>query len=123
MRQEGLVGVVRGEKRRTTTIPDDDAARPADLVDRSFRADGPNRLWVTDVERHEAFVNRAVVGGHRLVLLGEVLRCLGRAMSPMLGRDRGPAFLILSGYSSRVAALISVCVSPLSACGIRPFAR
>ena len=35
MRQEGLVGVVRGEKKRTT-IPDEDAARPADLVDRSF---------------------------------------------------------------------------------------
>ena len=48
MRQEGLKGVVRGEKRRTT-IPDDSAARPADLVDRSFEADGPNRLWVADI--------------------------------------------------------------------------
>ena len=25
------------------------AARPADLVDRSFEADGPNRLWVADI--------------------------------------------------------------------------
>ena len=48
MRQEGLKGVVRGEKRRTT-IPDDSAARPADLVDRSFEADGPDRLWVADI--------------------------------------------------------------------------
>ena len=48
MRQEGLKGVVRGEKRRTT-IPDDSAARPADLVDRSFEADGPNRLWLADI--------------------------------------------------------------------------
>ena len=48
MRLEGLKGVVRGEKRRTT-IPDDSAARPADLVDRSFEADGPNRLWVADI--------------------------------------------------------------------------
>ena len=48
MRQEGLKGVVRGEKRRTT-IPDEDAARPADLVDRSFEADGPNRLWLADI--------------------------------------------------------------------------
>ena len=48
MRQEGLKGVVRGEKRRTT-IPDEDAARPADLVDRSFEADGPDRLWVADI--------------------------------------------------------------------------
>ena len=45
MRLEGLKGVVRGEKRRTT-IPDDSAARPADLVDRSFDADRPNRLWL-----------------------------------------------------------------------------
>ena len=48
MRLEGLKGVVRGEKRRTT-IPDEDAARPADLVDRSFEADGPDRLWVADI--------------------------------------------------------------------------
>ena len=48
MRLEGLKGVVRGEKRRTT-IADDSAARPADLVDRSFEADGPDRLWVADI--------------------------------------------------------------------------
>ena len=48
MRQEGLKGVVRGERKRTT-IPDEDAARPADLVDRSFEADGPDRLWVADL--------------------------------------------------------------------------
>ena len=32
--------MVRGEKKRTT-IPDEDTARPADLVDRSFDADRP----------------------------------------------------------------------------------
>ena len=48
MRQEGLKGVVRGETKRTT-IPDEDAARPADLVDRSFEADRPDRLWLSDV--------------------------------------------------------------------------
>ena len=68
MSHQGLKGVVRGEKKRTT-IPDDSAARPADLVDRSFEADGPDRLWLADIERHEAFSNRAVVGGHRLVLV------------------------------------------------------
>ena len=54
MRQEGLKGVVRGEKRRTT-IPDDSAARPTDLVDRSFEADGPNRLWLADIA-HPGFI-------------------------------------------------------------------
>ena len=49
MRLEGLKGVVRGTKRRTT-IPDEDAARPADLVDHSrFGADAPNRLWLADI--------------------------------------------------------------------------
>ena len=48
MRLEGVGGVVRGEKKRTT-IPDEDAARPADLVDRSFDADAPDRLWLADL--------------------------------------------------------------------------
>ena len=42
---------------------------PADLVDRNFARHEPDQLWVTDIERHEAFSNRAVVGGHRLVLV------------------------------------------------------
>ena len=40
--------MVRGETKRTT-IPDEDAARPADLVDRSFEADRPDRLWLSDI--------------------------------------------------------------------------
>ena len=68
MRLEGLKGVVRGEKKRTT-IPDEDAARPAGLVDRNFEADRPDRLWLADIERHEALTNRAVVKGHRLVFV------------------------------------------------------
>jgi transposase InsO family protein len=36
-----------------------------DLVDRVFTAAAPNQLWVADIERHEAFLNRAVVKGHR----------------------------------------------------------
>ena len=48
MRLEGLKGVVRGETKRTT-IPDDSAARPADLVDRIFEADRPDRLWLADI--------------------------------------------------------------------------
>jgi putative transposase len=47
MAKHGLRGVVRG-KRRRTTIPDGQAERPADLVDRDFTADAPNRLWVAD---------------------------------------------------------------------------
>jgi putative transposase len=45
MTQLGITGVVRGKAPRTT-IADDKAARPADLVDRIFVAAAPNRLWV-----------------------------------------------------------------------------
>lgn len=48
MRAEGLQGVRRGRRKRTT-IPDDYAARPADLVDRNFNASRPNELWVADI--------------------------------------------------------------------------
>ena len=48
MRHQGIKGVVRGETKRTT-IPDDAAARPADLVDRNFEAEGPDRLWLADL--------------------------------------------------------------------------
>jgi len=48
MRDLGLRGAVRGKVRRTT-VSDDTAARPRDLVDRQFRADAPNRLWVADL--------------------------------------------------------------------------
>lgn len=47
MRQAGLQGAIRGKKRRTT-IPDGQAERARDLVDRDFKAPAPNRLWVSD---------------------------------------------------------------------------
>jgi putative transposase len=48
MKDLGLTGVIGGTKKRTT-IPDPQAERPADLVDRNFRAYEPNRLWVADL--------------------------------------------------------------------------
>ena len=47
MRDEGLSGIVRGRKHRTT-IADKNATRAPDLVDRDFTAVAPNRKWVTD---------------------------------------------------------------------------
>src|SRR3954451_10876667 len=47
MRKAGLAGVVRG-KRWRTTIADERAERPLDLVERDFTAAAPNRLWVAD---------------------------------------------------------------------------
>ena len=48
MRQLGLRGAVRGASVRTT-MPEAAAERPADLVDRDFRAAGPDQLWVADL--------------------------------------------------------------------------
>ena len=48
MRSLGLQGVVRGRSCRTT-ISDDAADRPADLVNRQFKATRPNQLWVADI--------------------------------------------------------------------------
>ncbi len=49
MRHMGLQGVVRGRSYKTTTIVDEAAQRPADLVQRNFKADRPNQLWVADI--------------------------------------------------------------------------
>ncbi len=48
MRKSCLESVRRGKKHKTT-IPDDSAPRPADLVDRNFVATRPNQLWVADL--------------------------------------------------------------------------
>ena len=44
----GLRGVRRGAFKVTTTS-DDNSLRPADLVERDFRATRPNQLWVADI--------------------------------------------------------------------------
>ena len=44
----GVKGAVRGKKAKTT-VSDDSAARPADLVKRNFTASRPNELWVADL--------------------------------------------------------------------------
>ena len=48
MRDLGMRGAVRGRHFKTT-IPDDSAARPLDLVDRDFTARRPNELWMSDL--------------------------------------------------------------------------
>ena len=47
MRREGLCGVVRGRRKRTT-FPADVAERPPDRVQRQFVASRPNQLWIAD---------------------------------------------------------------------------
>ena len=47
MKRLRLQGAKRGKKVRTT-IPDELADRPSDLVKRQLKADRPNQLWVLD---------------------------------------------------------------------------
>lgn len=75
MRDLGMVGRVRGKGVRTT-IPDRNAARAPDLLDRDFTAPAPNQRWVADFTyvrtwagfAYVSFVidchSRAIVGWH-----------------------------------------------------------
>jgi len=63
MKEAGLEGVSR-RKKVFTTRRDKDARPAPDLVDRDFRAQGPNQLWVADityVPTHTGFLYLAVV--------------------------------------------------------------
>ncbi len=64
MRALGLRGVVRGKTSIRTTFADETESRPADLVERQFRAAAPNRLWVADltyVKTHSGWVYVAFI--------------------------------------------------------------
>lgn len=49
MRQEGVRGVQRGRRPRTTRRDESITARAEDLVNRDFTANRPNQLWVADL--------------------------------------------------------------------------
>lgn len=64
MRDMGLQGTRRGRLWVRTTIGDDALQRPADLVDRQFRAPAPNVLWAADltyVKTHAGWVYVAFI--------------------------------------------------------------
>jgi len=64
IRDLGLSGARRGKAFVATTDSDHDLRRPADLVDRSFKAPAPNRLWVADltyVKTHSGWVYVAFI--------------------------------------------------------------
>ena len=76
MRRAGIAGLSGNRRPRRRPRPID---TPVDLVDRNFARSKPDQLWVTDLERHEAFSDRAVVKGHRLVLVAASMLKLGAA--------------------------------------------
>jgi putative transposase len=125
MRLLGLRGVVRGKTSVRTTIGDDAAARPADLVKRQFRAAAPNALWVADltyVRTHSGWVyvafvvdvfSRYVVGWqisrslHTELALGALTmaywRRQGQELTGLIHHsDRGSQYLSIR-YTERLA--------------------
>jgi transposase InsO family protein len=63
MREHGVQDVHR--RRRGASTRRDPTATPApDLVERNFLPAGPDRLWVADIDRNEALLDRVVVKGH-----------------------------------------------------------
>ncbi|WP_019484247.1 DDE-type integrase/transposase/recombinase [Arthrobacter sp. TB 23] len=63
MREEGMNGLIRGRKMRTT-VPGKDGRRAGDLLNRDFIALTPNQVWVTDftyVPVYTGFVYVALV--------------------------------------------------------------
>ena len=123
MRDQGLAGVVRGRRHRTT-VTDKTVPRPADLVQRDFHAAAPNRLWVADLTyvrtwsgfAYVAFIidayARSIVGWHasRSLRTDLVLTALEQALwareGPFEGlvhhSDRGVQYLSIR-YTERLA--------------------
>jgi putative transposase len=128
MRELGLAGVVRGRVVRTT-VADEQAPRPADLVDRDFHAPAPNRLWVADLTYvrtwsgfvYVAFIvdaySRRIVGWQiaRSLRAELALDALEQALwtreEPLDGlvhhSDRGGQYLAIR-YTERLAAVGAV---------------
>ena len=122
MKELGLQGARRG-KAFKTTIPDDSALRPADLVDRLFVATRPDQLWVADLTyvatwRGFVFVafvidvfSRRIVGWRvstsmktELVLdaLEQAIHARGKPDDLIHHSDRGSQYLSIR-YSERLA--------------------
>lgn len=84
MRDLGLCGVTRGGAFKVTTVADEAAARPPDLVNREFKATRPNELWVADITYVATWVGFAYVA-----FVTDVFsrRIVGWRVSPSLRSD------------------------------------
>jgi putative transposase len=80
MRKLHLVGVCP-KRWKTTTLTNHVDAYPVDAAKRDWDKGELNRVWVGDIERHEALLNRAVMKGHRLRLVAASRKKLRAARS------------------------------------------
>jgi transposase InsO family protein len=106
MRDLHLSGARRGKAFKRTTIADEAQHRPADLVNRQFVADRPNRLWVADLTYVKTFTgwvyvafvidvfSRCVVGWQTSTSLRSDLAIDALEMAIYARSDRDPDGLI-----------------------------
>jgi putative transposase len=118
----GFSGTVRGKAFKKTTVADESAQRPADLVNRNFTATRPNQLWVADLTYvatwigfvYVAFVidvfSRAVVGWRvsrslrtdlALDALEQAIHMRGETQGLIHHSDRGGQYLSIR-YTDRL---------------------
>jgi putative transposase len=73
MRQVGIQGLYR-RRRHGCTVRDPQAQPSADLVNRQFRVDVPNRLWITDITEHPTIEGKlycaAVMDAYSRLIVG-----------------------------------------------------
>jgi hypothetical protein len=108
IRGADLAGVHRRRGVRTTRRDLAGSLAP-DLVERDFRAIGANRMWVADIERHEALMNRVVLQEHhrRPVAAGRMKlgqpepRDVGEGGQQPRQRRNGPALPDAPGSGKR----------------------
>ena len=79
MRCAGIQGAKRRGKPWRTTIPDPQALRPCDLVNRDFTAPAPDRLWVGDLTYLRTWEGRLyfafIVDAYSRMIVGWQLAC------------------------------------------------
>ena len=124
MRSLDLRGAVRGRAFKVTTVADEAALRPPDLVKREFSATRPNQLWVADITyvatwlgfAYVAFVidafARRIVGWRvsnslrtdlALDALEQALHARPDAAGAIVHSDRGVQYTAIR-YTERLAA-------------------
>jgi len=125
MRELGLRGAIRGHAFKVTTVSDEAAVRPPDLVARRFTATRPNQLWVADITYvatwlgfvYVAFVidvfSRRIVGWRvssslktdlALDALEQALHARPGADGVVVHSDRGTQYTAIR-YTERLAAV------------------
>jgi len=99
MREAGLQGAFMRKRRRSSTRRDPKATPAPDLVNRDFKVDAPNRLWVADISR--------IATGEGPLWLASVRDAFSRRVVGWKASDRADTELVLGALEMRCGAATS----------------